>query len=325
MGYSSLDPALAQIACRSVMDAYMEYRRNKLNVDQPQHFFDKEVADLERRIAARTEERRRYTEQTGIAVPMVQTQSWLAQSASLEQRRNDLAAEMAASQSLEQAMKKMQEDPDIDLPTFDGNAQFTNETALVALKTRVVDQQARIAQLTETLRDDAPEVVAAHQTLETMQRLLRKEVDARVRLAGMRTQQIQSRVDVVDQEIATIRQQLASAPGNLKMMDEIDNDLAALRWRLKELTDSRDQAMITANTSSDVNVVMLAPAGVATLTNQLDMVRLLLAPAFSLLVGIAIAFFIDGLDLTVRTANQAEEYLDLPVLASLSERRRRSG
>jgi capsular polysaccharide biosynthesis protein len=52
-------------------------------------------------------------------------------------------------------------------------------------------------------------------------------------------------------------------------------------------------------------------------------VRLLLAPAFSLLVGIAIAFFIDGLDLTVRTANQAEEYLDLPVLASLSERRRR--
>ena len=256
---------------------------------------------------------------------MVQTQSWLAQSASLEQRRNDLAAEMAASQSLEQAMKKMQEDPDIDLPTFDGNAQFTNETALVALKTRVVDQQARIAQLTETLRDDAPEVVAAHQTLETMQRLLRKEVDARVRLAGMRTQQIQSRVDVVDQEIATIRQQLASAPGNLKMMDEIDNDLAALRWRLKELTDSRDQAMITANTSSDVNVVMLAPAGVATLTNQLDMVRLLLAPAFSLLVGIAIAFFIDGLDLTVRTANQAEEYLDLPVLASLSERRRRSG
>ena len=36
------------------------------------------------------------------------------------------------------------------------------------------------------------------------------------------------------------------------------------------------------------------------------------------------AFFVDGLDLTVRTANQAEEYLDLPVLASLSERRRRS-
>jgi capsular polysaccharide biosynthesis protein len=106
-------------------------------------------------------------------------------------------------------------------------------------------------------------------------------------------------------------------------MDEIDNDVTSLRARLKDLTDSRDQALITANTSQDVNVVLLAPAGVATPSNQLDIVRLLLAPAFSLLVGIAIAFFIDGLDLTVRTANQAEEYLDLPVLASLSERRRR--
>jgi len=60
-------------------------------------------------------------------------------------------------------------------------------------------------------------------------------------------------------------------------------------------------------------------------SNPLDLIRLALAPAFSLIVGIAIAFFIDGLDLTVRTANQAEEYLDLPVLASIGERRRRNG
>ena len=42
-------------------------------------------------------------------------------------------------------------------------------------------------------------------------------------------------------------------------------------------------------------------------------------------IVLAIAFFVDGLDLTVRTANQAEDYLDLPVLASMSERRRRNG
>jgi capsular polysaccharide biosynthesis protein len=167
--------------------------------------------------------------------------------------------------------------------------------------------------------------VGARQTLETLQGLLRKEVDARVRLAAMRTQQLQSKVAVVDQELARIHEQLASAPVDLKTVDDIENDLTALRARLKDLTESRDQAMITANTSSDVNVVLLAPAGIPIPTNQLDMVRLMLAPAFSLLIGVAVAFFIDGLDLTVRTANQAEEYLDLPVLASLSERRRRSG
>lgn len=324
VGYTAPEPTVAQTACRVVMDAYMEYRRSKLNSEQPARFFEQELADLQTRISARTEERRRYTEATGVAVPMQQAQNWVAQVGALTQRRSELAADLAAAQSVEQAMRRMLRDPDIDLPTFDGAAQYTNESALVTLKTRVVEQQARIAQLTETLRDDAPEVVGAKQTLETLQGLLRREVEARVRLMGSRAQQLESKVAVLDQEISSVRQQLESAPDDLKKMDEIDNDLSALRFRLRELTDSRDQAMITANTSSDVNVVMLAPAGVATPANQLDLVRLLLAPAFSLLVGIAIAFFIDGLDLTVRTANQAEEYLDLPVLASLSERRRRS-
>ena len=325
VGYSALDPSIAQAACKVVMDAYMEYRRSKLNTDQPQRFFEKEISDLEARIAARSEERRRYTEATGVAVPMQQMQNWLSQETMLEQRRSDLSTELAAAESVEQAMKKFLTDPDIDLPTFGGATQFTDESALVALKSRVVDQQAKIAQLTETLRDDAPEVVGARQTLETLEGLLRKEVEARVRLAGSHTQQLQSKVAVLDQEIEAIRRQLLSAPTDLKKMDEIDSDLSALRFQLKGLTDSRDQALITANTATDVNVVLLAPAGVATPANQLDLVRLMLAPAFSLLVGIAIAFFIDGLDLTVRTANQAEEYLDLPVLASLSERRRRSG
>jgi uncharacterized protein involved in exopolysaccharide biosynthesis len=323
VGYTAPDPVVAQAACRAVMDAYMEYRRNKLNGEQPREFFEKQIADLDARIEARLEERRRYTEATGIAIPLQQTQSWLGQETLLEQRRTDVSTDLAAAQSVEEAMKKMLSDQDIDLPTFDGANQFTNESALIALKNRVVEQQARIAQLTETLRDDAPEVVAARQTLETLQGLLHKEVEARVRLAGSRTTQLKSRLAVIEQELADIHRQLVTAPEDLKKMDEVENDLSSLRSRLKDLTDSRDQAMITANTSQDVNVVLLAPAGVATPGNQLDIVRLLLAPAFSLLVGIAIAFFIDGLDLTVRTANQAEEYLDLPVLASLSERRRR--
>lgn len=325
VGYTDFEPEFAQSACRAVMSAYIEYRRKNLDSEQPRRFFDDELADIERQIKARMEERRRYTEETGIAAPLQQTNSWLVQSSTLEERRSELLADLAAAQSVEQTMKKMQSDPDLDLPTFGGVLVYTNEQALVTLKSRVLEQQTRIALLSETLRDDAPELLGARQTLETLQGLLRKEVDQRVRLAGSRVQEMQSKVNVLDDDIAQVRQQLASLPVNLRKMDEIDGDLSALRNRLRDLTDSRDQAMITANTSSDVNVVMLSPAGLATPTNQLDVVRLLLAPAFSLLVGVALAFFIDGLDLTVRTANQAEEYLDLPVLASLSERRRRNG
>ena len=325
IGYMSLDPALAQVACASVMDAYVEYRRSRAISESPAKFFEQGVADLEAQIKAKLEERQRYSEQTGVAAPVAQTQSWVTQVSNLESRRSELAADLAAAQSVEGAMKQMQDDPEIDLPTFDGVNQYTNEAALVTLKSRVVDQQAKIAVLSETLRDDSPELMGARQTLETLNTMLRKEVESRVRMAGSRVKQIQSRVAVLDQEIATIRQQLDGAPEDLRQMDAIDGELLTLRTRLREVTEARDQASITANTSQDVNVVLLAPAGIAVASNPLDIVRLLLAPAFSLLLGIAIAFFVDGLDLTVRTANQAEEFLDLPVLASLSERRRRSG
>lgn len=260
-----------------------------------------------------------------MAAPLAQTQSWVSQSSALEQRRSEMEADLASSRAVEQAMRKWLDDPDMDLPTFDGVGLFTNEAALVTLKQRVLDQQSRIALLTETLRDDAQDVVAARQTLETLKGMLRKEVEQRVRLAASRSQALQAKVNVIDQEIANIQEQLAGAPQSLKRADEMDADLTSLRARLKELIDKQDEALVTENTMTDVNVVVLAPAGVAIPTNPLDFVRLGLAPAFSLLVGIAIAFFIDGLDLTVRTANQAEEYLDLPVLASLSERRRRNG
>jgi uncharacterized protein involved in exopolysaccharide biosynthesis len=306
------------------MQSYLEYHKDRMTNDKSKAFFAQEISTITERINKLMEERRAYTEESGMASPQAQTQSWLTQASNLEARRGELAADLASAQSVEESMRKLLDDPDVDLPTFDGVSVFTNESALITLKQRVVDQEARIALLTETLRDDAQEVVAAKRTLETLQGLLKKEVAQRVRLASARAQSLQARVTVMDQELTTLRQQLDAAPQTMKHVDELDADLLSARARLKDLVEQQDQAAVTENTQADVNVVVLAPASIAIATNPLDFVRLGLAPAFSLLVGIAIAFFIDGLDLTVRTANQAEEYLDLPVLASMGERRRRN-
>ena len=324
MGYHDLSPATAQIACKALMQAYLEYHKDKLTADRSKPFFTQEINDINARIDKLMEERSSITEQSGMASPQAQTNSWLQQASQIEARRGELAADLASAKTSEENMRKLLDDPEVDLPTFDGAAVFTNESALVTLKQRVVEQEARIALLTETLRDDAQEVVAARQTLETLKGLLRKEVEQRVRLASARTQSLQARVNVMDDQLATLRQQLDAAPQTIKSVEALDAEVMSLRTRLRDVLQKQDDAAITENTVADVNVVVLSPAGIAIATNPLDFVRLGLAPAFSLLVGIAIAFFIDGLDLTVRTANQAEEYLDLPVLASMGERRRRN-
>jgi capsular polysaccharide biosynthesis protein len=112
-------------------------------------------------------------------------------------------------------------------------------------------------------------------------------------------------------------------PSKQMSMNEMDREIEVLKDRYRELIKSSDQARITENTTSGITVLVLEPAGPATPMNARDYVRLALAPAFSLVVGIGLAFFVDGLDTRVRTASDAETVLELPVLASLTDRRRR--
>jgi uncharacterized protein involved in exopolysaccharide biosynthesis len=124
-------------------------------------------------------------------------------------------------------------------------------------------------------------------------------------------------------DLAEYRRNLAEMPGKENDLGELDRQIEVLRRRYADLFEKSDLARVTQNTTSNLTVLVLERPGSAKPANARDWVRLGLAPAFSLLVGIGIAFFIDGLDITVRTAGQAEEAGDIPVLASLSERRRR--
>jgi capsular polysaccharide biosynthesis protein len=102
----------------------------------------------------------------------------------------------------------------------------------------------------------------------------------------------------------------------------MDNQIATWKQRHTDLARNSDQARVNENTVPLISVFMLNPASPARQQNTQDYVRLGLAPAFSLVVGIGLAFFIDGLDLTIRTSPQAEEEVRLPVLAAIRERKR---
>lgn len=323
MGYSDLDGEVAQIVCSALITAYTEYRQNRLSVGKPEGFFEGEIQKLDHDLNMRLSERSQYSTRSGVTDPEGQSRAWGDQLGVLEQRENETSAELAEAQASLTSMREMQQHPEIDLPTL--GMPFSNEAALVSLKQKIVEQQTRIANLRERFRDDAPEVVNAQETLETLQALLRREVEARLTMSQSRMGVLRSRLEIYHKDIAALRQKLAGIPQSLRSIDELDAEIKTLRVRYDELAKARDLARITANTTHGFNVVLLNPAGPPVPQNTRDYVRLALAPAFSLVVGIGLAFFLDGLDLTVRTANQAEEYLELPVLASLSDRRNKRG
>src|SRR5262249_3561263 len=151
---------------------------------------------------------------------------------------------------------ELRSDETIDLPTF--SSQFSNEAALVDLKSRVVGQEMKLAGLKESLRDDAPEVVAAQTTLDTLRSLMRREVEARVAMCKARVDVMRARLEVLNRDYAARQAELVGVPDKEMSLNEMDHKIELLKTRYSELAKSSDQAKVTEQTTPSRNVVLLA-------------------------------------------------------------------
>lgn len=321
IAYSDRDPAVAHAVCDALIRTYLESRQSLLGLTDPKRFFQTEIARVSEELASKIEERRAYSDRAGVVDLNQQRAMQLSQLAGLEQQRSTLSADMAEARANSVVMRELDRQPDIDMP-MTGNT--SGSEYLYELKRRVIEQEARVTQLRERFREEAPELVSANQTLESMKDLLKREVAARMQVAESRIEVLEKRMVPLNRDIAQIQSGLATMPDKQARIEQLDRDISTLQLRNQDLVSKSDLTRIIDNTRSRVAVLVLNPAGPPTQQNRRDYVRLALAPVFSVIVGIGVAFFVDGLDITMHTSGQAEEAIELPVLATLRDRRRKS-
>jgi len=319
LAYSDRDPRVAERACDALLRAYIDYRQSA-QLTYPRRFFDNEIKQAAAELQRWTELRRQFSNQTGMVDLSEQRRSLISLRGGLEERRAFFAGELAEAAAQYRIMGELKENPEVDQPSLLQPSGVDGTIDLV--KRQVVEQQGRIARLLEHYRGDSPEVVNAQVTLDTLRGMLQREAQARYVIARSRMQVARAKLDAMDRDIGAVDPKLARMPDLEAQMVELDNQIAIWKSRYAELAKSSDQARVNENTVPLFSVFMLNPASPARPQNAQDYVRLGLAPAFSLVVGIGLAFFVDGLDLTVHTSGQAEEEVRLPVLAAIRERKR---
>ena len=320
IGYTHPDSSVARRACAALLDAYISFRLHDLSVSYPKEFFDAEISRVQRDLDHWSEARRDYANREEVVDVNEQQRSSIFQLGQLESRRADIAADYEEAKTQQQKVEELKSNADVDLPTF--SQLYSNESALLELKRKVIEQEARLATLRERYREDSPTIQNGIETLTTFKAMLQKEVDARIEMSRSRVEVLGARLAVFDRDIERLRTTLDAMPNHETKIDEMDRRIGLLKERLEGLEKMSDQARVNERTTARTNVFLMSPASEATPTRKLDYVRLALGPAFSLVVGVGLAFFIDGLDLTVRTSGHAETALDVPVLAAVGERRR---
>jgi uncharacterized protein involved in exopolysaccharide biosynthesis len=322
IGYSDGDPRVARQVCDAVIRAYIEFRSHELTQVDPRNFFASELAKVKGELDRKVESRRRFTNEAGVTDLPEERRNLLSRLSNVDDREDQANAELAEARTARQRMEDLKYKHNVDLPTF--TSYFSNENALVSIKGKVIDQQVRLAQLRERYRDDSPDVVAAANTLDTLRQMLHREVDARLAMWDSRVAMLESRQKVFETDAAALRARLNPMGDKETHIGILDRDIALLKDRYEDLVRRSDQARLNEKTSININLVLLSPPGPALPNNTRDYARLALAPAFSIVVGLGLAFFLDGVDVTVHSPGQAEEAAELPVLAAIRERRRRA-
>jgi len=323
MSYLSRSPAAAQEVTDALIQGYMDYRKTAYVLQYPKEFFDSELARVTTELDDWTQRREafmRSTQTVNLDVQGMQDADFVRQqNLELAKEDQDLAQKRAALASMKNMLAT---GAGSEMP-FSTDAGASADFVLNDTRRKLAEARTRMKEMETVYVPQSTELAQQRAEVDNLQKELTAQISNRVTLAQAEIDNLQARRDQVARSLADGQARMASYPERTARMSEFNTHIEALQKSFDNLAQSAGHAKISKATSPDWTVALLTPASKAYAKNQRDYVRLALAPVFSLIIGLGLAFFVDGLDATLKNPHEAEEALDLPVLATLTEQKRR--
>jgi uncharacterized protein involved in exopolysaccharide biosynthesis len=325
ISYQNSRPAVCVEVTQALLTAYTDYRRNAYNVPYPAEFFDTEIRRVRATLDALQNERRDLLAQGELVDGSVSDRvHLLGVKTSAEGLYEVRAQELVQMREQLRQMRRYLADPvhSPDVPFLTSTGSGT-EMGIFEYKKELMRAEVELSELSTIYHQDVPELVRLRKHVADLRVMLDHEVRNRIRLA-------EQQLEVKEAEVANVRGQLDEANSRVGMLPiqeariaDLDRRIDVQKENYRQLMERSEQARIQQATSPRWTVLLLSAASAPYAKNTKDYVRIALAPVFSLIVGLGLAFFVDSLDTSVKNPREVEEALELPVLATLTERRRR--
>jgi uncharacterized protein involved in exopolysaccharide biosynthesis len=324
MSYESRDPKAAQEVTGALIQAYMTYRKSAYTLAYPKEFFDSELARVGKELNEWTQRRENYmraTQTVDLGVQGVQDVDFVrTQKLELAKVDQDLAQRRAALASMRTLLASA--DGVEDLPFLAESANGA-DNVIIDLKRKLSEAKTRLHSMEAIYVPGSSELTQQRAEVDNLTASLKGEVANRLRVQQAEISNLEARRSEIARAKGEGEGRLATYPERSARILEFTTRIDALQRSFEELSHSAGVAKISKATSPDWTVALLTPPSRPYAKNSRDYVRLALAPIFSLIVGLGLAFFLDGLDATLKNPREAEAALELPVLATLNEQRRR--
>lgn len=318
LSYSSPDPVFSAAAANAFAQAYIETNL-KLKVDparQNSVWFGEQLKILRDNLAASQERLSAYQQEKDILAiderfdvenarlteMITQLVTAQAQTQDMLTRKNQASAGQDSGGSLE------------DLPEIQSNL------FIQGLKSRVADQEAKVAELSGQVGVNHPQYQRAIRELGSLQQKVSREIQKAARSMGNNAQLAQQREAALKDAIAAQKKRI------LELKQGHDEIAVYLREveNAQKAYDTASQRFSQTNMESQLsqtNVSVISQATPPINPSQPKLfLNIALAAFFGALLGIGLAFMAEMANRYFRSEQDINDDLDLPVLGTLHKR-----
>jgi len=321
ISYTSQDASVCRPVADAVTEAYTLFRRQSLSIPEATSFFEERITQSQKDLDALEKEKQDYLAKVGTGGAASREDEVGSLLAQAEQKLMGVQGQIAVLKQELDTGTRLVKAGNYDA-TYFTDLKFENVYTLNALRQQVMKARIDHDNLAATLTPEHPELIAAQQSLDTAESMLKHEVLATVDLIRSKLQQVGTEERELERQVAGYRREVISIPQYAVELDRLNNAIQLKRDELKDLKSKQLLTQVNQATSPDYTVTLLSPASAPSPKKTKDYVRMALAPLMSLVVGLLLAFFLDSLDHSLRSPVDVEEHLGLPVLAALPESRR---
>jgi succinoglycan biosynthesis transport protein ExoP len=330
------DPEQAQLTANTLVDTFMNLNQevNTEDARSAREFIGEQLTIVEADLRKAEEELRRFKEQEKVVAPSEEARAVLSRLSSLETSK---AEAQVALDELQHKLAELRKKLRAESPTTIASTTIANNPMIMQYQTRLFELETQLSTAELQYTADHPKVVATRMELEQVRARMAKEVE---RIVSTETMAVNPNYQSMVQQIMTLEVEQVALQAKQqavgKLITEVERSLTGLPNKEVQLSRLiRNQSvleqmyLLLKNKYEEYRITEAVKAAGVTIIDRAITPRAPVKPKkklnvaiagfLGLFVGLGLVFVMEFLDTTLKSAEDVERLLGLPVLGRIPE------
>lgn len=321
ISYESDDPVMAMNVVNTLVDSYVQYREELLNVNTEYEFYNhqinvtsEELNKLEQRLASF-----KYGE--GLPAPELQTKIVLGKLADFEKSIAEVRRKRISRESTLNVLKSQDTDlSNVTIPSTQTSDSPSRERYIATLRGELLTLELRRSKLQQKFTPEYPEIKNLSAEIEATRLKIEKEVEQIIREENIAIEALKAEEKVLHDKINELNEQLRLLSKLEFQLGKISRGIDDNREIYSMLLKQREQSKIAMAKNRrliPVKIINRAAEPVQPVRPSYKL-NLIFSILIGLVFGVGLAFILEHFSHTFDSPEDIEKYLGYETLASVN-------